>query len=108
MAYGPRDGGIVGAVSTTTKLSGYLRCGGSIEVLGIITVSLEFLMSLDHYSGPSRLYGVATLTVEIEILFFSISVDLTVEREFGGGGDPGFADTMTEGDWGNYCEAFAA
>ena len=94
--------------STTTKLSGYLRCGGAIEVLGMITVSLEFIMSLDYYSNPSRLYGVATLTVEVEVLFFSASVDLTVEREFGGGGDPGFADTMTEGDWESYCDAFAA
>ena len=94
--------------STTTKLSGYLRCGGAIQVLGMITVSLEFIMSLDYYSDPSRLYGVATLTVEVEVLFFSTSVDLTVEREFGGGGDPGFADMMTEGDWANYCDAFAA
>ena len=91
-----------------TKLSGYLRCGGAIEVLGIITVSLEFLMSLDHYSNPSRLYGVATLTVEIEILFFSKSVDLTVERQFAGGGDPTFTDMLTQGDWDNYCDAFAA
>jgi hypothetical protein len=92
----------------TTKLGGYLRCGGAIEVLGMITVSLEFMMSLDHYSNPSRLYGTATLTVEIEILFFSKSVDLTVQREFGGGGDPTFKDMMTEGNWNDYCEAFAA
>lgn len=94
--------------SSGTKLSGYLRCGGAICVLGMITVSLEFIMSLDYYSNPSRLYGVATLTVEIEVLFFSTSVDLTLTREFGGGGDPGFVDTMTESNWDEYCEAFAA
>lgn len=91
-----------------TKLGGYLRCGGALEVLGLITVSLEFMMSLDYYSKPSRLLGTATLTVEVEVLFFSKSVDLTVEREFGGGGDPVFKDMMTEGNWNDYCDAFAA
>ncbi|MDO8586001.1 MAG: hypothetical protein Q7T82_03080 [Armatimonadota bacterium] len=88
-------------------LGGYVRCGGNLDVLGLISVSLEFLMSLTHYESPSRMYGVATLTVEIEILFFSTSVDLTVEKEFGGGGDPGFADLMTRSNWNTYCEAFA-
>ncbi len=91
-----------------TKLGGYLRCGGALEVLGLICVSLEFVMALDHYSNPSRLYGTATLTVEIEIAFFSKSVDLTVQREFGGGGDPLFKDMMTEVNWNDYCDAFAA
>ncbi len=94
--------------SATTMLSGYVRCGGMLNVLGLITVTLEFIVSLDYYTNPSRLYGVATLTVEVEVMFFSTSVELTMEREFGGGGDPGFADMLTEGDWDNYCDAFAA
>jgi hypothetical protein len=108
-----------------TDLSGYLRCGGSLNVLGLITVSVEFKMSLNYASPPTRVWGRATLTVEIEILFFSTSVDLTVERQFAGaqsaalmmGGDVPppeplisavtVEDTMTAGDWAEYCEAFA-
>jgi hypothetical protein len=90
------------------RFGGYLRCGGAVEVLGLITISVEFFMTLEHLTNPSRLRGAATLKVEIEILFFSQTVNLTVERQFAGGGDPGFADLMTQKDWGEYCEAFAA
>jgi len=111
--------------TTGSELTGYLKCGGAVEVLGIITVSVEFDMSLTYYSQGNRLHGRATLTVEISIMFFSKSVDLTVERDFAGGGgqhaalfDPGmpypvgsmpvgFADQMENADWQTYCEAFA-
>lgn len=108
-----------------SSLTGYLKCGGSLDVLCIITVSVEFDMSLTYYPDGNRLHGRATLTVEISILFFSTSVDLTVERDFAGGGGEhaalldsgvpyplgptpvGFADQMEAADWQTYCEAFA-
>jgi hypothetical protein len=108
-----------------SSLTGYLKCGGSLDVLCIITVSVEFDMSLTWIEDGNRLHGRATLTVEISIFFFSISVDLTVERDFAGGGGGvaalldsgvpyplgpmpvGFADQMETADWQTYCEAFA-
>jgi len=108
-----------------SSLTGSLRCGGSLEVLCIITVSVEFDMSLTYYEDGNRLHGRATLTVEVKVMFFSKSVDLTVERDFAGGGgaqatlleggEPlplgptmvGFADQMAAADWQTYCEAFA-
>jgi hypothetical protein len=40
---------------------------------------------------------------------FSKSVDLTVERAFGGSGDPKFADVITTPEtWSKYALAFAA
>ena len=109
----------------TTELTGYLRCGGAVEVLGIVTISVEFKMGLKYISDGNKVWGRATLTVEIDILFFSKSVDLTVERQFAGGGEghaalfiPGapyplgptpvsFSDEMAAADWQIYCEAFA-
>ena len=111
--------------SAGSSLTGYLKCGGSLDVLGIITVSVEFDMSLTYYSDGNRIHGVATLTVEISILFFSASVDLTVQRDFAGGSGGqatlleggaspqlgptpvGFAEQMAAADWQAYCQAFA-
>jgi hypothetical protein len=90
-------------------LTGFVDIGGSLSVLGIITVSVDFYMALSYQSGkPPKAVGEATLTVSIEILFFSASVQLSVRKEFGGGGDPTFADMLGPGDWSNYCNAFAA
>ena len=33
-------------------LSGYLRCGGSLEILGLISLSLEFYMELSYETVP--------------------------------------------------------
>ncbi len=68
------------------ELTGYLRCGGHLEILKIITISCEFYLSLTYEStgGRSRVWGQASLKVKIKILFFSIGVTLKVEREFAG------------------------
>jgi hypothetical protein len=66
------------------QLTGYVRCGGAVNVLGIITISIEFYLGLTYESAGNRCWGQASLTVEIEILFFSVSATLSVEREFAG------------------------
>jgi len=108
-----------------TELTGYLRCGGALEVLAIITVSVEFKMQLKYVSEGNKVWGRATLTVEVKVAFFSKSVDLTVERQFAGSGTKTgalfgagapypvgptgvrFEDEMSAIDWQLYCEAFA-
>ncbi len=92
------------------SLSGYLRCGGSLRVLGIVRISVEFYLSFTYYAAPiDKAKGRATLTVEVEIACFSKSVKLTVERAFGGkGADPTFADQMTTPAlWAEYADAYA-
>lgn len=93
-------------------LTGYFRAYGSLSVLGIITVSLEFYLGLSYASkGISphggTLWGQASLTVKIEILFFSVSVSVSMEKEFAGS-DPMFRDMLTPADWVEYTDAFAA
>ncbi len=93
------------------QLTGYFRAAGSLSVLGIITVSLEFYLGLSYASkGISphggTLWGQARLTVKIEILFFSISVGVSMEREFAGS-DPTFRQLIAPTAWEEYCDAFA-
>jgi hypothetical protein len=93
-------------------LTGYFRAYGSLSVLGIISVSLEFYLGLSYASKGDQphagtLWGQASLTVKIEILFFSTSVSVSMEREFAGS-DPTFREMLTPADWVEYTAAFAA
>ena len=93
------------------ELTGYFRAYGSLSVLGIITVSLEFYLGLTYASKAitphgGTLWGQASLKVKIEILFFSVSVSVSMEREFAGS-DPKFRQLVGHDDWSQYVDAFA-
>lgn len=93
------------------ELTGYFRANGSLSVLGIISVSLEFYLALTYTSKnggahSGTMWGQASLTVKIEILFFSTSVSVKMEKEFAGS-DPTFHQLVAPSDWTLYCAAFA-
>ncbi len=92
---------------SSVTLSGYVRLNGELEVLGLISISVEFYMGLSYESATQKVTGRATLTVKVRVLFFSTSVSLSVERKFGGGGDPFFGELVSPADWNDYCDAFA-
>ena len=83
-----------------------MRASGALEVLGMITVSVEFYLALNY--EPPRVWGEASVTVEVEVLFFSASVSLSVRREFAGGSrDLPFHEMISLPEWDNYLAAFA-
>ncbi|PES11095.1 hypothetical protein [Bacillus cereus] len=107
-----------GMIGKEVNLTGYLRCGGNLSVLGLVSVTVEFYLGLTYRKKENNhveVWGQATLTVGVKVAFFSKSVSLTVERRFAGAaGDPTFAQIMGpeyEGDypyeWEKYCMAFA-
>jgi hypothetical protein len=122
--------------TTEVELTGYLRCWGRLDILGLISISAEFYLGFTYYSASNTCRGQAKLTIKIEILFFEKTFTLSVEREFGGakggsflladadslafvdgadglaraqGAPPGgirFADLYAEADWVAYAGAF--
>jgi len=92
------------------ELAGYVRLHGELSVLGLISASLTFNLQIAYLkaNGESIVWGEATLEIEIEILFFSMSVSVKCRREFAGSkSDPKFIDLVPdEVTWRAYCEAF--
>jgi hypothetical protein len=72
-----------GAVTIT----GYLRIGGCVEVLGLIAVSIELALSLAYHSERNALVGRATLVIEIDLTLWSDSVELDSGEWVLAGGD---------------------
>lgn len=89
-------------------LTGFMRLGGRLSVIGIIRLSVEFNLSFTYQEASDKAFGRATVTVMVEVLFISVSVALTVERAFGGADDPVFLQTFPEPEiWHEYANAFA-
>ncbi|MFJ3811741.1 hypothetical protein ACIPWE_35950 [Streptomyces sp. NPDC090073] len=65
-----------------TEITGYLRVGGSIRVLGLIGVSIELTMSLTYNSATNELSGSARLVITVDLTFWSTSVTLSCHKSF--------------------------
>jgi len=99
-----------GMTGQTTTLTGYLRVGGYVSVLGLISISIEFYLAFSYLNvgGRSEVWGQASVTVSVKVACFSKSVSLTIERRFAGAsGDPTFDQLVEPDDWQQYCLAFA-
>jgi hypothetical protein len=102
--------------SNEAMLTGYFRMGGEVDVLGLVSVSIELYIDLSYEFSSGKCVGRATLTIEIDLFFFSKTFRIRCERKFAGSnGDPSFAQLMgpylenglTRNPWQEYCEAFA-
>ena len=114
-----RIGKLEGSSDESAQLTGYLRMGGEVDVLGLISASIELYLALNYFPDSGKCEGEATITVEISLFIFSASVGIHAKRSFAGSnGDPSFAallgpdegvaiDDDTQYAWRTYCEAFA-
>jgi hypothetical protein len=95
------------------SLSGYFRLRGEVDVLGLISASIELYLVLTYEFDTGKMVGSAKLTIKVEVFCFSTSVTISAERRFAGSvGDPSFVDVMVLPDgtapaWSKYCVAFA-
>ena len=97
------------------QLTGYFRIRGEVDVLGLISASITLELSLTYEFDTGKMVGRASIEIDIEVLFFSASVEVSCERRFAGSnGDPTFAEILavapggTSPAWTDYCLAFAA
>jgi hypothetical protein len=96
------------------SLTGYFRLRGEVDVLGLISASIELYMELIYRFDTGKMIGRATITVEVEVFIFSGTVKISAERQFAGSnGDPSFreilgAESGTSQHWTDYASAFAA
>ncbi len=118
--FGVASGSISAAVGVylrlegeTGSLTGYFRLRGEVDVLGLISASIELYMSLTYETHSGKMIGRAKITVEVDVLCFSGSVSIEAERRLAGSnGDPSFreilgAESGTSPYWSTYCDAFA-
>ncbi len=111
-----------------STLTGFVRITGEVEVLGILSVTLELQLTLGYSSATNVATGTATMTISVSLCFFSISVPITVQKTFNGPGsssphlrmhsatpsafDPNtqtnFGAQMDAAAWSDYCSAFAS
>jgi hypothetical protein len=109
------------------SLTGYFRLAGHVDVLGLITASLELYLELRYEFETGKCVGKASLTIEISVFIFSGSVSVSCERKFAGSnGDPNLRQMLglnpdipleqelaaissenVEYAWRDHCEAFA-
>jgi len=112
---------------TAASLTGYFRLAGHVDVLGLITASLELYLELRYEFESGKCVGRAQLTIEISLFIFSGSVTISCERKFAGSnGDPNLRQMLglnpgvplqqelneinsadIEYAWREHCEAFA-
>jgi hypothetical protein len=99
-----------------SKFTGYVRAHGAVEVLGLLTVSLDVMLALTLEGQVAT--GSAQVTLMVQLLMFSRSVSFEIRHSFDAGGIlPGgetrmALDTDVRADpavaWESYCRAFAA
>ena len=109
-------------ITSDGSVTGFLNVGGSVDVLGLVSVSVELRVELSFLPpepplNRARLTGRATAVIEIDVTFWSgsISLDTGVYTFLGPklGGEPAAATELppppappTPEDWKRYRDAF--
>jgi hypothetical protein len=92
--------------ASSTELDGFVDIHGEVCVLGLVSVCVDFNLTLGYKDGKA--FGRAEMTVSVHVACFSKGVTLSVERSFGGSsGDPRMVQLVSPGAWASYAEAFA-
>lgn len=73
--------------SGESRLTGYFRARGEVDVLGIVSASIEIYLDLTYEFATKSVYGRAKISISIHIGFWSQSVTIECEKRFVGAGN---------------------
>lgn len=92
----------------SVSISGYLRIGGSVQVLGLVSVSIELIIALTYRSNTNALVGRATLVIVIDLTLWSDRMELdSGEWTFAGNRPRRLLDSVSGFQrWQQYRRAF--
>lgn len=112
-----------GGPTTRTLISGFVRWGGYADVLGLISVSIEFFVALEYVDETKSLEAEARLTIGVKVLFFNETFSFSIRQQIADFGslplhivtfalaaeDPARAAQamVSLPQWEKYCRAFA-
>lgn len=69
------SGGLVFAkTGDTVSFTAYLEFGGSLKILGLVSVSVQLRLELEYTTGGNRLVGRASIVVTIDLTLYSDAV----------------------------------
>lgn len=85
-------GGIRLVSSPSWTFTGYIRLGGSVELLGLISVVVELRLELTYDIDDNTMWGRATMRVELDLTLTSFDVELDTGTWVLVGGDGNQAD----------------
>lgn len=85
-------GGIRLVSSPSWTFTGYIRLGGSVELLGLISVVVELRLELSYDMDDNTMWGRATMRVELDLTLTSFDVELDTGTWVLVGGDGNQAD----------------
>jgi hypothetical protein len=57
-------------------IAGFVHIGGSVKLLGLVTISVDLRVELAYDGHLNELYGHATLVIEIDLTLYSKSIEL--------------------------------
>ncbi|WP_424893372.1 hypothetical protein [Streptomyces sp. XH2] len=69
-----------------SRLTGYFRARGEVDILGIVSASIEICLELT-FEPPNTVSGRARISVSVHIGFWSQSVTIECEKRFVGSGN---------------------
>ena len=105
------------------SLTGFFRASGALEVLGLVSVSVVFEITLGYAdTDPVTLTGSADLALKVEVCWVSKTVHASVQKTFSGGAKAAplgsraaadaafsFADVYPDASpWQTYADSFSA